>query len=59
MKESSLLMKGFGETFVYEGKEQKCVFHNTLLGTLAASLLRNVLAGKRVNQAVEGTIRAG
>ena len=30
-----------------------------LLGTLGASLLGNMLAGKRKNRAWEGTIRAG
>ena len=30
-----------------------------LLGTLGASLLGNVLAGKRINRAGEGLLRAG
>ena len=30
-----------------------------LLGTLCASLLRNLLSGKATIRAVEGTIRAG
>ena len=30
-----------------------------LLGTLGASLLRNMLAGRRMNRAGEGMIRAG
>ena len=30
-----------------------------LLGTLGASLLRNLLAGKGINRAGEGIVRAG
>ena len=30
-----------------------------LLGTLAASLLGNLLTGKGINRAVEGIVRAG
>ena len=30
-----------------------------LLGTLGASLLRNIVAGKGINRAIEGVIRAG
>ena len=30
-----------------------------LLGTLCASLLRNILAGKWINRAGEGIVRAG
>ena len=34
-------------------------FANKLIGTLAASLLGNILSGKGIIQAGEGTIRAG
>ena len=42
-----------------EAKEQKGGFPSMLLGTLGASLLGNMLAGKGVIRAGEGTIRAG
>ena len=40
-------------------KEQKDRFLSTLLGTLGAILLGNVLTGKGAFRAGEGTIRAG
>ena len=46
-------------------KEQKRGFLNMLLGTLGASLLRNMLAGKRIvragfgNKKGKGIVRAG
>ena len=46
-------------------KEQKGGFLNMLLGTLGASLLRNMLAGKRIvragfgNKKGKGIVRAG
>ena len=49
---SGLLVKGVSETIKNEAKEKKGEFLSMLLGTLAANLLRNLLAGK-------GTIRAG
>ena len=42
-----------------EAKEQKRGFLSRLLGTLGASLLGNMLVGKRVIRAGEGTIRLG
>ena len=45
-------MKGVIKTIENETKEQKGDFLSMLLGTLGASLLRNVLSGK-------GTVRAG
>ena len=59
LEESCLLIKGVIETIENEAKEQRDGFLNMLLGTLAASLLGKVLAGKAVILAGEGTIRAG
>ena len=59
LEESCLLIKGVIETIENEAKEQRDGFLNMLLGTLAASLLGKVLAGKAVIWAGEGTIRAG
>ena len=46
LKDSGLLLKGFSETIQNEAKEQKGGCLSTLLGTLGASLLGNILAGK-------------
>ena len=51
-KESWLLIKGVSETIKNEAKEPKGGFLSMLLGTLGASLLGSLLAGK-------GTIRTG
>ena len=51
-KESGLLIKGVSETIKNEAKEPKGGFLSMLLGTLGASLLGSLLAGK-------GTIRTG
>ena len=68
LEDSVLLFKGVSETIQNEAKEQKRGFLNMLLGTLDASLLGNILAGKEViakrqsrgiNTAGEGVIRAG
>ena len=56
---SGLLIKGVGETITNEAKEQKREFLFLLLGTLGASLLGNLLTGKGIIRASEGTIRAG
>ena len=45
--------------FKNEAKEQKGRFFGMLLGTLGASLLRNMLVGKGVIRAGERMIRAG
>ena len=42
-----------------EANEQKREFLSVLLGTLGASLLGNMLAGKGVLRAGEGTARVG
>ena len=46
------MLKGFTETIKNKTKEQKGGFLRILLGTLGASLLGNILAGK-------GIVRAG
>ena len=52
LEESGLLIKFVSETIKNEAKEPKGGFLGILLGTLGASLLKNLLTGK-------GTIRAG
>ena len=59
LEDSDLLLKGVSETIQNEAKEQKGVFLSMLLGTLGASLLRNILAGRGIDRAGEGVIRAG
>ena len=56
--ECGLLIKGASETIKNEVKKQKGRFFSMLLGTLGASLLGNLLTGKGVMRAGEGTIRA-
>ena len=45
---SSLLLKGVSETIQNDANEQNGGFLSMLLGTLSASLLGNILAGKGV-----------
>ena len=62
LQDSGLLLKGVSETIQNEAKEQKGGFLSMLLGTLGASLLRDMLSGKKgkgVIIAGEGTVRAG
>ena len=59
LEDSGLLLKGVTGTVQNEVKEQKGGFLSMLLGTLGASLLGNILAGKGINRAGEGVIRAG
>ena len=56
---SGLLIKGVCGTIQNEAKEQKGGFLSMLLGILGASLLGNLLTGKSIIKAGEGTIRAG
>ena len=56
LEDSGLLLKGVSETIQNEAKEQKGGFLSMLLGTLGASLLGNILAGKGMNRAGEGAI---
>ena len=53
--DSGVLLKGVNETIKNEVKEQKEGFLSMLLGALGASLLENMLAGKGVIRAREGT----
>ena len=55
LENSGLLLKGVCETIQNEAKEQRGRFLRVLLGTSGASLLGNVLAGKGVIRAREGT----
>ena len=59
LEESGLLIKGVSKTIKNEAKEQKGGFLGMLLCALGASLLGNILTGKKVMRAGEGTIRAG
>ena len=65
LEESNILLKGVAKTIKNETKEQKGGFLSMLLGTLGASLLGNILAGKRVvrarsrNKKGKGIVRAG
>ena len=52
LEETNSLLKGVIKTIRNETKEQKGGFLGMLFGTLGASLLRHLLAGK-------GTVRAG
>ena len=58
LEDSGLLLKGVTETIQNKAKEQKGEFLsklcNNLLGTLGASLLGNMLAGKGINRAGYG-----
>ena len=48
LEESGLLIREISETFKNEAKEQKGGFLPMFLGTLAASILGNALAGEGV-----------
>ena len=64
-EDSNILLKGVTNTIKNETKEQKGGCLSMLLGTLGASLLENMLAGKRVvragsgNEKGKGIVRAG
>ena len=59
------MLKGVTKTIKNETKEQKGGFLGMLLGTLGASLLGNILAGKGIvragsgNKKGKGIVRAG
>ena len=59
LEESGLLIKDVTKAIKKEAKEQSGVFLGMLLGSLGASLLRNLLTVKRTNRAYEDTITAG
>ena len=54
LEDFGLLLKGVTETVENEVKEQKGGFRSMLLGTLGASLLGNLLTGRRINRAEKG-----
>ena len=63
LEDSGILLNGIIETVKNEVKEQKGGFLSTILGTLGASLLGDLLtkhlSGRGVIRAGEGTVRAG
>ena len=59
LEDSGLLLEGVSETIKNQAKEQRGGFLSMLLGTLGASLLGNMLAGKGVVRAGEGTVGVG
>ena len=59
LEDSGLLLKWVSETIQNDAKEPKGGFLSMLLGTLGARLLGNILAGKGMNRAEEGILRAG
>ena len=65
IEDSNVLLKGVTKTIKNETKEQKGGFFSTLLGTVGASLLGNLLTGKGIaragsgNNKVKGTVKAG
>ena len=59
LRDSSLLPERVWETIQNEANQQRGGFLSMLLGTLAASLLGNILTGKGIKSAGEGILRAG
>ena len=65
LEDSNILLKGVTKTIKNETKEQKGGFLSMLLGTLGASLLGNLLAGKGIvragsgNKKGKGIVRTG
>ena len=65
LENSNILLKGATKTIKNETKKRKGGFLNMLLGTLGASLLRNLLSGKGIvragsgNKKGKGIVRAG
>ena len=65
LKDSNISLKGVTKTIKNETKEQKRGFLSMLWGTLGASLLANLLAGKGIvragsgNKKGKGIVRAG
>ena len=56
LEESGLWIKGVSEAIKNEAKEQKGEFLSMLLGTLGASLLGNLLAGKNTIEQVKAQV---
>ena len=59
LENSGILLKGVSKAIENETKEQKGGFLSMLLGTLGASVLGNLLAGKGIMRAGDGIVRAG
>ena len=59
LEDSDILLKGVTKTIKNETKEQKGGFLSMLLGTLGASLLGNILAGKGIVRAGSGNKKKG
>ena len=60
LENSGILLKGVSKTITNETKEQRGGFLSMLLGTLAATLLGNLLTGgKDIIRAGDGIVRAG
>ena len=65
LKNSNILLKGVRKTIKIETKKQKGRFLSILLGTLAGSLLGNMLTGKGIvragysNKEEKGMLRSG
>ena len=59
LENSGLLLNGVTKSVKNEIKEQKGGFPSMLLGTMGASLLGNLFAGKGINTVGEGIVRAG
>ena len=58
LEDSNILLKAVTKTIKNETKEQKGGFLSMLICTLGASLLGNLLSGKRTVKAGEGIVRA-
>ena len=54
LEDSNILLKEVTKTIKNEAKEQKGAFLSMFLGTLGASWLGNLLAGKRIVRAASG-----
>ena len=54
LEDSNILLKGLTKTIKSKEKERKRGFLSMLLGTLGASLLGNMLAGKEIVRADSG-----
>ena len=54
LDDPNILLKRVTKTIKNEIKEPKGLFLSMLLGTLGASLLRNILVGKRIARAGSG-----
>ena len=58
LEDSGILLTEVTETVQNEAKKKKGGFPRMLLGTLGACFLGSILAGKGINRAGEGVVRA-